>query len=1402
MGPLEALDGCILIVAVVFLCGALLAYRLTPQLSAEEPKPSFISFCLATWVLPKIRASQVKPMSLSDLPRSRGTATFNADVFVDRLHAVWSPGKTGIGSLGVAVVRLMLPGWAAVHAVRGPGMMCVLLDAYVISCIVAFVAPGDGSGFGVACKIALLVVVKEILSDLLYCMSWLVLHNTGVIRVVVPLQVLILRKLRDLGPECMARTPATAVQQLMQDLRKLDDLLWSNPVNTVGIDAIRGLVALWQVSMIYGAASILTGVVTGTLLFYLQTRCSSNIRDARDRERNSNHARLESLKEITDSMEALKLYAWTDTYLVSLRRSAAGMAAAARDAGRWLALSDWLGAAIGDAFCVIAFFASTFVTRRDIDFKDFILAEVYVQVLRESVGNAYSSYSKTKDIFRVTKQVEAFLSLPERQLQLEGPPLLEGADFEWPVALSDGTVGRKPVLFSLDFDVAAGELILVSGPVGSGKTSLLLSMLGETRFAGGMARLPEGPVAFQPQIPYLLDGTLRQNVIFGVDEADANEADVRTALIAAQLGVDMDNTSSTLHALREHTPVGRRGCDISGGQRARTALARMVYATLRGVSTVFLDDPVASIDNEMVASAWKAAVLQAMCGTTRIVVVNSQLLPRLGPDADRIVLLEDGKIVYNGRPGSIMADVELVNRLGTSYVVPPRRRGVVDALRASQPQDKPWETPTSILPLAGKGAGGRPGGSFLAKVWKQCGLAKSCFPCPVVPRTWLTRRPSKWENFDRLLQAPDGRRGNLLRAPQAVEAHACHSDASLRSPQVRRDSSSNTGFDAGRRDQAWTAASNDTDLHLCVAFFRRMAWWASGSMIATVLAEAMVPLASAFLSRWAGGALPLSKATCYLVFVCLVSGRSVLNSVGGLLKQFGLAHASLGIRGDLDRALVSLSMPYFWCGGTTADVRSVVTADLDDLEPLSSIPIGVAQSLFGLCAVLVTVPLAVPLVVIAGVAWRRVAFPKTWVFLQVIPLCNKHVYQQPLTIAAEEHDNHVAIRAFKAQGHFDAAMQRAAMCLPYIRFYLWSALLFKDVLSIPIKAAFVASAMGCVLHVKSYGGDPSTAVLLYSICWGLVKKINDLNWKLDKAVERLAQYRNIEAFIHTKYKENDAGATPPEGWPSAGVISFEQVSFRYFPHGPLALQGATVFIQAGEKVGVVGPTGGGKTTFLKLLFRLGPLQGVPPSSGGRLRIDGIDIATLKLKELRQAIGVVPQEPTIFRGTLRENLMGTLGSSGHRQVDSVGSAEANADDAEALTALAACGLEQLASRRAALDEMLSADLSVGSKQLLAAARVILRRPRVLVLDEATASLSQTSADLLMRVVAEQCSGATVLSIAHRLRYILRCDRVIVLGRGGTVEAFDAPAELGRNIGGYFANQLRSASEQGPSLPPGQ
>lgn len=1414
-GPLETLDLAITGVVLAFLAAAGLSYHLTPRLCDEEPRPSFWSFCTASWVLRKIPGPDAPATTVKDLPWSRGTESFNPDVFIDRLRRVWA--ADGERSLGNVVLRLMLPAWAAVHAVRGPGLMFAFLDAYVISCIRAYVGEATDATAYVVLRIAALLMLKELGTDLLYCMSWFTLNNTGVNRVSVPLQVMLLRKLRALAPEALCATSVADVQQLMQDTRRLDDVLWSSPACTAAIDAARCLVALWSLAAIFGHASVCTGVASGIVVFRLQAACSSHMQRARALERSANHGRLAALRELTDTFETLKLYDWAAQYSEPLQRGSQKMAVAARRTGVLLAVNEFLGSATGDAFLLIAFALAVLAGGAHLGVEAFVQADIYVQILRESTKSLFDGYHKTMEIGRVTAKLDSFLRLRERA---PSPPALEekpaeprseprpsevdlrGASFAWPgTSLSGEVLPCRRVLSGVDLHVGKGELVIVSGPVGGGKSSLLLSLLGETALVEGVAQLSAQPVAYHAQAPCLWNGTVRENVLLGVDRGHVDEARFRAALRASLISIDMGDPKSTLQARRELTQVGHRGSEVSGGQRARIALARSVYAVLSGVEVVLLDDPLAAVDNEIVAAAWEAAVLRAMAPATRVVVVNSQLLKRLGPDADRILILEEGRLVFNGSPSQLAGSAALRSRLGGAYDVCPKAspdagrfrkfhlRSVVHAVRFLR-----WVSsgPIGASPAQANGSGCNGLSSAFAKGRVE---APAALEADADHRLFEFLRCSP--GMSRYLKdsgaGPRGPPGAAAAEPAALQVPgpprlSSEEWAELRSllrefKAVHHHRWGGAAGAAAASGAASASASPWAGAAALLRLFRRTLLWTAAAMFFAFVAEGATPCATMFLSGWETGRFEgfWGNTPCRLaIFFGLVSGKSVLGSAGALMKSLGQAQVSLALRTEIDRALVSLAMPFFWNGGKIADVRAVVTTDLSDFEHLASIPIGVAQNLFGLLAVMLAVPQALPVVLLAGLAWRWVSFPKTWVFTQVIPMFTREVYQNPLTIAAEEHQVLMIIRAMRAERHFDLAMQRTAMHLVYGRFCLWGGLLLKDVLSLPIKAMFVMCAIGCVVHVKAQGGDVAHALVLYNIAWGLVRKINDLNWKLDKAIERLVQYRNIEDFVHAEHSEQrDVGEQPEPSWPSAGAVRFEDVVFRYCAGGPVALNGVTVRIRAGEKVGVVGPTGGGKTTFLKLLFRLGPC------SAGGVFVDGVDIATLRLGALRRAIGVVPQEPTIFLGTLRENLLGANASA------------RVADDAAALAAAAACGLEEalgLAERgAAALDEELPCELSVGQKQLLAAARVLIRRPKVLVLDEATASLSQAAADHLVAVIQKHCHEATVLSIAHRLRFILQCHRVLVLSFGGTVEAFDSPAALSRGVacGGneYFARQLR-------------
>uniref|UniRef100_A0A8V5G8F5 Uncharacterized protein n=1 Tax=Melopsittacus undulatus TaxID=13146 RepID=A0A8V5G8F5_MELUD len=259
------------------------------------------------------------------------------------------------------------------------------------------------------------------------------------------------------------------------------------------------------------------------------------------------------------------------------------------------------------------------------------------------------------------------------------------------------------------------------------------------------------------------------------------------------------------------------------------------------------------------------------------------------------------------------------------------------------------------------------------------------------------------------------------------------------------------------------------------------------------------------------------------------------------------------------------------------------------------------------------------------------------------------------------------------------------------------------------------------------------------------------------AVERVHEY--------TKVKNEAPWVTekrPPRGWPSKGEIRFVDYKVRYRPELELVLQGITCNIGSTEKVGVVGRTGAGKSSLTNCLFR------VLEAAGGMILIDEVDITTIGLHDLRRNLTIIPQDPVLFTGTLRMNL---------DPFDQY-------TDEEVWKALELAHLktfvQDLPGRLLYVVSEGGENLSVGQRQLVCLARALLRKAKILILDEATAAVDLETDHLIQTTIRSEFADCTVLTIAHRLHTIMDSDRVMVLQAGRIVE-FDSPEELLRKPG---------------------
>ncbi|CAN1161873.1 ABC transporter C family member 8, partial [Linum perenne] len=264
------------------------------------------------------------------------------------------------------------------------------------------------------------------------------------------------------------------------------------------------------------------------------------------------------------------------------------------------------------------------------------------------------------------------------------------------------------------------------------------------------------------------------------------------------------------------------------------------------------------------------------------------------------------------------------------------------------------------------------------------------------------------------------------------------------------------------------------------------------------------------------------------------------------------------------------------------------------------------------------------------------------------------------------------------------------------------------------------------------------------------------------SVERIKQFMHIQpeppAIVEDK--------RPPSSWPQNGRIELQDLKIRYRANAPLVLKGISCTFKEGTRIGVVGRTGSGKTTLISALFRL-----VEPDSG-RILINGLDICAMGLKDLRMKLSVIPQEPTLFRGSVRTNL------------DPLGLYT----DHDIWEALDKCQLKATISRLPnLLDSSVSDEgenWSSGQRQLFCLGRVLLRRNKILVLDEATASIDSATDSILQKIIRQEFAECTVITVAHRVPTVIDSDMVMVLSYGELVE-YDQPSKLMETTNSSFS-----------------
>ncbi|KAK5829384.1 P-loop containing nucleoside triphosphate hydrolase protein [Linnemannia elongata] len=571
-------------------------------------------------------------------------------------------------------------------------------------------------------------------------------------------------------------------------------------------------------------------------------------------------------------------------------------------------------------------------------------------------------------------------------------------------------------------------------------------------------------------------------------------------------------------------------------------------------------------------------------------------------------------------------------------------------------------------------------------------------------------------------------------------------------------------------------AEGETSFKAYVEFFRIGSAWSK--LILTIIclaaAQTIVVLGEFFLTRWSGASAQEQKKSYYpTAFGLYCLGTVIMTLIRSYLFFDCLTASSRNIFRAMLDALMRTSIDFFHANphGRVLNRFSKDMALIDELLPYvffdaTQIGFMLLGSVVTVCIVNPWILIAVPIILAGFIALRSLYMKSSRQVKRIDSTSRSPIYSH----LSETLDGLTSVRAFGVANkfmdeHIKTQEDNGRAFFTYLGMARWLGYRLDAV-----SALFLgATAIACVAVRDSQ--EASRAGLAMS---SVISLSGELQWAIRMSVEaailmvsveRMMEYAQTKPEISPRHMNNpDGTSVVPNGWPSTAQVSFSDMSLTYPRGDGPVLKNISLDFRAGEKIGIVGRTGAGKSSMIGALFRLvETMTGNPPHRGG-IYIDGIDISKIGVHDLRERMAIIPQEPFLFRGTLRFNLDPT---NKHQ-------------DADIWAALEAAEMKRLVEGLegrldAAVDDN-GKNFSIGERQLISLSRAILRRSRIIVMDEATANVDLQSDRMIQKAIHTQFQGATVFTIAHRLNTVIGdYDRILVLDQG-EVKEFGEPWEL--------------------------
>ncbi|KJZ73976.1 hypothetical protein HIM_06644 [Hirsutella minnesotensis 3608] len=1146
------------------------------------------------------------------------------------------------------------------------------------------------------------------------------------------------------------------------------------------------VVLLWQVMGLSAIPGLIVMVLLLPINYFIARGfniTSKNIMTATDK-------RINVTNEVLQNIRIIKYFAWEERFgrIIDEKRRAELNALRSRFMLWAVAVATWNSVPVLITF--FSFFVYTLVEKKPLLPSIAFTAISLFMLLRvplDQLGDMFAHVQESKvsidrvEEFLNEEETEKYDQLGEDNVDENGVKRIgfRGATLIWggkDSIMEDGS--RAFRLMDLDVDFEIGKLNIIAGATGSGKTSMLMGLLGEMTLMDGKVFCPGGKsredvrpdpetgladtVAYVAQAAWLVNATIRDNILFA---SPFDERRYRDVIVACALERDLeilDNGDETL--------VGEKGITLSGGQKQRISLARALYSNS---AHVLMDDCLSAVDSHTAQWIFTNCIKGPLMRNRTCVLVthNIQLCV---PSADYVVVLDNGRVTAKGPVQEVIDSGKLGEDIQRSR--PP------SAAASRVPSRVPssvGDTETMI----------NSNNNTMNSVNISNKIKSSKKPQDDPMDEGKATGSVKWPVMKLYLRAM---------GPWWFWAVA------LVVFNLQQLSTVATNFWV----RQWANMYVDEESSRIALSSLSSSYGSKAMAKGTWATMAKLGGPSTSSETISASSAPEVNVAFYLTGLAIIGASGAFFAlIRDVWIFFGSLTASRCLHDQLMRAVTRAKFKFF-DQTPLGRLMNRFSKDLEAIDQeIAPVAIGVMSCALSLIVTVVLIAFITPGFLIAAVFISGLFYLVAVFYLRASRDLKRleSVQRSPLFQQfGETLSGMTTIRAYGDERRFirDNLAKVNTQSRPFI--YLWACnrwLAFRaDALGNLVSfsaGVFIILSLGKV-DAGAAGISLSYAMnFTENLLW--LVRLYGMNEQNMNSMERVKEYLDLEqeaAPINEDFR-------PPPSWPEKGNVEFVNYSTRYREQLDPVLRDISLKIQAKEKVGIVGRTGAGKSSLALAIFR------ALEAESGRVVIDGIDISQIGLRDLREKITIVPQDPTLFMGTIRTNLdpfdqyTDEEVFNALRRVQLIGPEE-QGRAAVSVPAIhvssESSAVERPASPSATNKNVFldlsspvsesGSNLSQGQRQLLCLARAMLKRPTVLVMDEATASIDYSTDSKIQETIRELTG--TVITIAHRLQTIVDYDKVLVLDRGVVVE-YGHPWELISKEDGSFRSMCDMSGE---------